>query len=113
MAQRRDFPLDSQNTPSSRATKYLKTLIILFVLGSMAAIIPSTHAQLQQPFLFSSKGGVASRNDQSGALTPVGGSPFTAANQSLVIDVQGRFLFVIGTNSIRMFQITNSTTGAY
>jgi 6-phosphogluconolactonase (cycloisomerase 2 family) len=113
MALTRDFPIDSQNTPGSCATKYLKTLIILFVLGSMAAIIPSARAQLQQPLVFSSAGAVASRNDQTGVLTPVAGSPFTAANQSLVIDVQGRFLFAIGTSSIHMYQITDSTTGSY
>jgi hypothetical protein len=56
---------------------------------------------------------VASRNDQTGGLTAVAGSPFTAANQSLVIDVQGRFLFAIGTSSIHMYQITDATTGAY
>lgn len=56
---------------------------------------------------------MASRNDQTGALTPVAGSPFTAANQSLVIDVQGRFLFAIGATSIHMYQIADSTTGAY
>jgi 6-phosphogluconolactonase (cycloisomerase 2 family) len=63
--------------------------------------------------VFSSAGAVASRNDQTGALTPVAGSPFTAANQSLVIDVQGRFLLAIGATSIHMYQITDSTTGAY
>ena len=56
---------------------------------------------------------MAVRNDQTGALTPVAGSPFTAVNQALTIDVQGRFLFAIGSHSIRMFQITDSTTVAY
>ena len=113
MAHTRDFPAHSQKVLRQRATKYLKTLIIPAALVLAASAPPSARAQLQQPLVFSSAGGVASRNDQTGALTPVAGSPFTAANQSLVIDVQGRFLFAIGTNSIRMFQITNSTTGAY
>jgi hypothetical protein len=113
MAHTRDFSAHSQKVLRLRATKYLKTLIIPAALVLAASAPPSARAQLQQPLVFSSAGGVASRNDQTGALTPVAGSPFTAANQSLVIDVQGRFLFAISTNSIRMFQITNSTTGAY
>ncbi|MHB8607546.1 MAG: choice-of-anchor D domain-containing protein [Candidatus Acidiferrales bacterium] len=92
---------------------YLKTLLVLPILALTTANVPSARAQFQQPLVFSSAGAVAVRNDQSGALTPVSGSPFTAANQSLAIDVQGRFLFAITTNGIRMFQITDSTTGAY
>ena len=113
MAQTREFPLQSHKVSSSLATKYLKTLIIASALTLEASSVPSAHAQLQQPLVFSSAGAVASRNDQTGALTPVAGSPFTAANQSLVIDVQGRYLFALGTNSIRMFQISDATTGAY
>lgn len=112
MAQTREFPLHSHKFLLPRATKYLKTLIILTALAS-ATRTPSARAQLQQPLVFSSAGAVASRNDQTGTLTPVAGSPFTPANQSLVIDVQGRFLFAIGATSIHMFQINNSTTGAY
>jgi hypothetical protein len=113
MAQTSDFSLPSHKVPRLRARKYLKTLIILSVLALATSIVPSARAQLQQPLVFSSAGAVASRNDQTGALTPVAGSPFAAPNQSLVIDVQGRFLFAIGTSSIHMFQITDSTTGAY
>ena len=113
MAQTRESSLHSHKVSSSLATKYLKALIVLPPLAAMAALVPSAHAQLQQPLVFSSEGAVASRNDQTGALTPVAGSPFTAANQSLVIDVQGRYLFALGTNSVRMFQISDATTGAY
>jgi hypothetical protein len=69
------------------------------------------HAQFQQPFVFSTAGAVLTRNDQTGVLTPVQGSPFAAA-QFQTLDVQGRFLFGVGTNSIHMYQI-NSTTGAF
>jgi hypothetical protein len=113
MAQTCEFPFASRKVPLSTATKFLRTLIILAALALAALRVPSAHAQLQQPLVFSSAGAVASRNDQTGALTPVAGSPFTAANQSLVIDVQGRFLFAIGATSIHMYQITDSTTGAY
>jgi len=113
MAQTREFPVHSHKVSSSPPTNYLKTPIILATLALAVSIAPPALAQLQQPLVFSSAGAVASRNDQTGALTPVAGSPFTAANQSLVIDFQGRFLFAIGTSSIHMYQITDATTGAY
>jgi hypothetical protein len=113
MAQKREFRTYLWQACGSRPKIYWKILIILSVIFSAALHLPAAHAQLQQPLVFSSAGAVASRNDQTGALTPVAGSPFTAANQSLVIDVQGRFLFAIGTTSIHMYQITDSTTGAY
>lgn len=113
MAQIRAFSHLSTQTNHSRSRKYLKTLIILSVLASAAFNVSSARAQFQQPLVFSSSGAVAVRNDQTGALTPVAGSPFTAVNQSLTIDVQGRYLFAIAINSIRMFQITDATSGAY
>jgi hypothetical protein len=113
MALAREFPLHSQKNPRLRATNYWKTLIVLSAFAFVVVIVPEAHAQLQQPLVFSSAGAVASRNDQTGGLTPVAGSPFAAANQSFVIDVQGRFLFAIGTSSIHMYQIIDATTGAY
>ncbi len=113
MAPTREFPLYSHRVSRSRSEKYLRILMILLTGVLTAVSVPSARAQLQQPLVFSSAGAVASRNDQTGALTPISGSPFAAANQSLVIDVQGRFLFAIGASSIRMYQITDSTTGAY
>ncbi len=113
MAQIREFPAHSHRVLSLRTTSYLKTRIILSALAFAALIIPAAHAQLQPPLVFSSAGAVASRNDQTGLLTPVAGSPFTAANQTLEIDVQGRYLFAIGTSSIHMYEINNPTTGAY
>jgi hypothetical protein len=78
-------------------------------------LVPAlSHAQLQPPLVFSSAGGVAVRNDQTGALTAVQGSPFAPSTSgAFTIEVQGRYLFAVGTNSIHMFQITDATTGAY
>lgn len=73
----------------------------------------SVQAQLQQPFVFSSGGAVALRNDQTGALTPVSGSPFPVSGGTITLDVKGRFLFVPALNSIHMYEITDSSTGAY
>ncbi len=71
------------------------------------------QAQLPQPLVFSSGGAVALRNDQTGALVPVSGSPFPVSGGAISLDVKGRFLFVPGLNAIHMYQITDSTTGAY
>ncbi len=94
MAQNREFPALFAQRSSSRTTNYWKILIILLrrLFGRLHR--PRiAQAQLQQPLVFSSAGAVASRNDQTGLLTPVAGSPFTAANQALAIDVQGRYPF--------------------
>src|SRR5580765_4228521 len=113
MAHARAFSVHFTKTRHSCAEYYLRILILFAALISAGANVPCALAQFQQPLVFSSGGAVAVRNDQTGALTPVAGSPFAAVNKSLTIDVQGRFLFAIGANSIRMFQVTNSTTGAY
>ncbi|HYL61285.1 MAG TPA: choice-of-anchor D domain-containing protein, partial [Candidatus Methylomirabilis sp.] len=84
--------------------------------GAFAAALGGVRpafAQFQQPLVFSSAGAIAVRNDQTGALTAVSGSPFAAAQSQFALDVQGRFLFSLGTNSIHMYQITSNTTGAY
>jgi len=89
--------------------------LILFAVFFFALLLPTPcRAQLQQPLVFSSAGAVAVRNDQTGALTAVQGSPFApSTSTAFTLDVQGRYLFSVGTNSIHMFQITDVTTGAY
>ncbi|HZC65258.1 MAG TPA: choice-of-anchor D domain-containing protein [Candidatus Dormibacteraeota bacterium] len=86
---------------------------LIFLSFSLLALAVPASAQFQQPFVFSSGGAVVVRNDQTGALTPVSGSPFPATNQTLTLDVQGRYLFGIGVNSIHMYAIIDSDTGAY
>ena len=86
--------------------------LILVALPALACSPPAL-AQFQQPLVFSTGGAVAVRNDQTGALTAVSGSPFAAAPSQFALDVQGRFLFSIGGNSIHMYAITSTTTGAY
>lgn len=113
MASRRAFSLLFNGTSLSLSRNHWKTLIVVATFLAALISTPSSFAQFQQPLVFSSGGAVAVRNDQTASLTPVAGSPFTANNQPLVIDVQGRFLFSVGVNSIHMYQITDSTTGAY
>jgi hypothetical protein len=85
------------------------------LLCGMALLVAgaATRAQFQQPLVFSSGGAVVVRNDTTGALTPVSGSPFLNTGQTLTLDVQGRYLFGIGVNSVYMYEITDSNSGAY
>jgi hypothetical protein len=91
--------------------RYPWKVLGVLLLNCFCSIL--VQAQLPQPLVFSSGGAVALRNDQTGLMTPVAGSPFVSSGQTITVDVQGRFLFSLGTNSIRMFQITDATTGAY
>lgn len=79
------------------------------------------RAQVQQPFVFAVNTAgpspgilVFSRNDATGLLTPVSGSPFPskAPVNRLALDFNGRFLFAAtSVNNIEMYTI-NSSTGA-
>src|SRR2546430_630756 len=89
----------------------LQKVLTLALLQIFCSIL--VHAQLQQPLVFSSGGAVALRSDQTGLLTPVAGSPFAVAGQRVTLDALGRFLFAPGIDSVRMFQITDASTGAY
>src|SRR5271156_998418 len=90
-----------------RGAQLLVGALVLFL-----AAVPA-RAQFQQPLVYSSGGAVVVRDDATGVLTPTNGSPFPATNTTLTIDVQGRYLFGIGVNSIHMYAITDSGTGAY
>jgi hypothetical protein len=70
------------------------------------------RAQLSQPFVYMTGGAVATRNDQSGALNPIQGSPFGVLGFPAAIDAKGRFIFAAGANSIHMYSV-DATTGEY
>src|SRR4029077_12245798 len=101
----------SREAFGGRFFAHSNALRTLFLIGVTLLCSNLAHAQFQQPFVFSSAGAVMTRNDQTGVLTPVTGSPFAPASFQ-ILDVQGRFLFGVGTNSIHMY-LVNSTTGAY
>jgi hypothetical protein len=104
--------LRANNSPTAWfATLHAARVLLIAVTLLLAA--RGTCAQFQQPLVFSSGGAVAVRDDTTGLLTPVSGSPFQPTNENLTIDVQGRYLFGIGTNSIHMYEITDAGTGAY
>jgi Lactonase, 7-bladed beta-propeller len=94
------------------------TLRSLFLLSAVLLCSSSAHAQFQASLVFASDpNGVAvyTRNDVTGILTPVAGSPFPSKESvsSMTLDFKGRYLFTANrTNSkISMFTI-DSNTGA-
>lgn len=93
----------------------LKFVMFLSCLTFASLVAPSSRAQFQQTLVFSSGGAVAVRNDQTGALTSVSGSPFPATTSSVVLDVNGRFIFTAdrAANGIHMYAVSDATTGAY
>ncbi|HEX4537978.1 MAG TPA: hypothetical protein VH140_13590 [Candidatus Acidoferrum sp.] len=81
-------------------------MTVLFVLAS------SADAQLQQPFVYTTGGAIAIRDDATGALAPTPASPLAVLGFPAVLDAKGRFLFAGGNNSIHMYQV-DSVTGSY
>jgi len=96
-----------------KAAAVLRAFPLLFGALVLFLVVTPARAQFQQPLVFSSGGAVVVRDDATGVLTPTNGSPFPATNTMLTVDVQGRYLFGIGVNSIHMYAITDSSTGAY
>src|SRR5258708_14843042 len=99
----------------STALRLLALLIVLFLYSFPA------RAQLQQPFVFTVNPAnplsiaVYTRNDLTGILTPVPGSPFPRrdAVHVMTLDFKGRFLFTASFNpsNISMF-VVDPNTGA-
>jgi 6-phosphogluconolactonase (cycloisomerase 2 family) len=88
----------------------------LCILCLIAAALPA-RAQFQQPFVFAAAdpAGIAvyTRNDTTGVLTPVSGSPFPSREpvSFIALDFSGRFLFTASnsTSKISMFTIDPGT----
>ncbi len=99
----------------STALRLLALLIVLFLYSFPA------RAQLQQPFVFTVNPAnplsiaVYTRNDLTGILTPVPGSPFPSRESVnvMTLDFKGRFLFTASFNpsKISMF-VVDPNTGA-
>jgi hypothetical protein len=93
----------------STTLRSLALLIVLFLCS-----IPA-RAQLQQPFVFTVNPAnplsiaVYTRNDLTGILTPVPGSPFPSKESVnvMTLDFKGRFLFTASFNpsKISMFVV--------
>jgi hypothetical protein len=91
---------------SSIAGRIGLSLTVLLVLAGFA------NAQLQQPFVYTTRGAIATRNDATGVFTPTSASPLAVLGFPAVLDVKGRFLFAAGNNGIHMYQV-DSVTGSY
>jgi hypothetical protein len=96
----------------ARLPGYATTIRFLFLLSAVLLCSLSARAQFQAAFVFASDpNGVAvyTRNDVTGVLTPVAGSPFASKESvsSMTLDFRGRYLFTANrTNSkISMFTI--------
>jgi hypothetical protein len=98
--------LSPRASPSSIAGRMSLFLTVLLVLAS------SANAQLQQPFVYTTGGAIATRNDATGVLAPTSASPLAVLGAPAVLDAKGRFLFAAGNNSIHMYQV-DSVTGSY
>jgi hypothetical protein len=91
---------------------------LLLVCAIFACSIPA-YAQFQQPFVFAADPAnplridVYTRNDLTGVLTPVPGSPFPSKEtvDVLTLDFKGRFLFTASYNpsKISMFTVDPNT----
>ncbi len=101
------------NTTLFPTRKILCPQILLFLAVQFVTFFATpTQAQLQQSFVYTSGGAIATRNDQSGAVTPVSGSPLLPLGFPVVIDAKARFLFAAGNNSIHMYRV-DAFTGIY
>jgi len=93
-------------SPSSNAGRICLLLTVLFGSATCA------NAQLQQPFVYTTGGAIAIRNDATGVLVPTAASPLAVLGFPAVLDAKGRFLFAAGNNSVHMYQV-DSVTGSY
>ncbi len=98
--------------PHSNALRARRFLMVLAVLAATWVSGYPVRAQLQQPFVYTTGGAVAIRNDSTGALAPTSASPLSILGFPAVIDAKGRFLFAGGNDSIHMYQV-DATTGSY
>jgi hypothetical protein len=92
--------------PSSVADRICLFFAVLLVFAG------SANAQLQQPFVYTTGGAIATRNDATGVLAPTSASPLGVLGFPAVLDAKGRFLFAAGNNSIHVYQV-DSVTGSY
>jgi hypothetical protein len=98
-------------SPRSNVSPRCRTPIALAVLAASFGAFP-VRAQLQQPFVYTTGGAVAIRNDSTGTLAPTSASPLSILGFPAAMDTKGRFLFAAGNNSIHMYQV-DATTGSY
>src|ERR1700676_4692279 len=82
--------LSPRGSQSSNAGRICLFLTVLLLLAS------SANAQLQQPFVYTTGGAIATRDDATGALAPTIASPIAVLGFPPGLDAKGRFLFAAG-----------------
>lgn len=85
---------------------------ICLYLTAILILAPHVNAQLQQPFVYTTGGAIATRDDATGVLAPTSFSPLAVLGFPAVLHAKGRFLFAAGNNSIHMYQV-DSVSGSY
>jgi hypothetical protein len=75
------------------------------LFGALFSLADSANAQLQQPFVYTTGGAIATRDYATGVLAPTSVSPLAVLGAPAVLDAKGRFLFAAGNNSIHMYQV--------
>src|SRR6266852_9430335 len=101
----------ASNTGRAECPNVIRSLALLIALFLYS--IPA-RAQLQQPFVFTVNPanplGIAvyTRNDLTGILTPVPGSPFPSKEpvNVMTLDFKGRFLFTASFNPSKISMFT-------
>ncbi len=111
--------LSMRQDSSGRSGNPRAVFSLLCAIFSVFFVAGVTHAQTQQPFLFattqvSSNSAVATftRNDATGALSEVAGSPFvllTPGCYPATMDPKARFLLGSCGDGISLYQFNNST----
>ena len=111
-------PLSPSGSCTSRTECSKMPRLLAFLMGLFLYSIP-VCAQLQQPFVFTVDPAnplsiaVYTRNDLTGILTPVPGSPFRSRESVnvMTLDFKGRFLFTASFNpsKISMFTVDPNT----
>jgi hypothetical protein len=111
-------PLPPGAPQVGRAGRWNVFRSLALLIGLFLCTIPA-RAQLQQPFVFSADPAnpksvaVYTRNDLTGILTPVPGSPFPSKEpvNVMTLDFKGRFLFTASYNpsKISMFIVDPNT----
>ena len=118
MAQKSSFSFHLPEVRVPRASSLFETLILLRLLPAMLFLLFAlpARAQFKQPFVFAAdpKGiAVYTRNDISGVLAPVAGSPFPSKEpvDFITLDFTGRFLFTSNQahSKISMFTVDPNT----
>jgi len=97
--------------PRSNVVPPRRILIGLALLASSVAGFPAC-AQLQQPFVYTTGGAIAIRNDSTGTLTPTSASPLSILGFPAAMDAKGRFLFASG-NTNGPVLLATEPTGSY